>query len=92
MECHRGHSFQRARLHLGVQDLTCLLTWITFAFEDCITSLYLASLLLLVRKIFFMQLHFSMPRLVTLFILDVVRGVGIHLHFPHLRGDVHQGY
>ena len=88
MGCHRGQSFQRARLHLGAQDLRCLLTWLTFTFEDWITSLYLANLLLLVRKIFCVWLHFSMPRLVTSFFLDVVRGVGVPLHFPHACSDV----
>ena len=90
--CHRGQSFQCARLHLGAQDLRCLLTWLTFAFEDWITSLYLANLLLLVRKIFCMRLHFSMLRLVTSFFLDAVRGVGMLLHFPRVCGDVQQRY
>ena len=43
-------------------------------FEDKITSLYLANLLLLVRKIFCVQLHFSMPRLVTSFFWMLLEG------------------
>ena len=92
MGCYRGHSFQRARLHLGAQDLRCLLTWSTFTFEDWITSLYLGNVLLLMRKIFCVQLHFSMLRPITSFCLDNVRGVGMLLHFPHACGDVQQGY
>ena len=92
MGCHRGHSFQRAWLHLGEKDLRCLLTWLTFAFEDWITSLYLANLLLLVRKIFCVRFHFSMPGLVTSFFLDAIRGVGMLLHFPRACSDVHQCY
>ena len=30
----QGYPFQCAWLHLGVQDLRCLLKWLTFMFED----------------------------------------------------------